>query len=479
MADIHDLVVIGAGSGGLTAATFGLEIGARVALVERKRIGGDCTWTGCIPSKSLLKAARVAHAVRTAGAYGIATTVPTVDFPEVMARVHRIVETTYAGETPDVLQGQGLEVVMAEAHFVDPHTVMAGDVRLQGRVFVIATGARPFVPPIPGIDTVAYVTSDTIWEINTLPEHLVVIGGGPIGCELSQAFRRLGAEVTMLEAGERVLSHDEPEAGELMIEVLRSEGVDVRLKHRAEGVSQDERGIHVITNAGEITGDALLVAVGRRANVDALDLEKAGVKYTPRGVEVDDYLRTSQAHIFAVGDCIGSFQFTHYADWQGRTAIRNALLPGAAKGRRAWVPWTTFTEPEVAHAGFTEAEARERYGARVGTITVPIAKIDRARAEDDERGFIKVVYRGGKVLGVTIVSARAGESLHEWTYVLEGKLGAGDLAASIHVYPTYSGMNVWGAGQVLEKRLRGGVVGGLVRLSSALALGLARWRYRT
>ena len=180
-----------------------------------------------------------------------------------------------------------------------------------------------------------------------------------------------------------------------------------------------------------------------------------------------------------MGDCIGSFQFTHYADWQGRTAVRNALLPGATKGRRAWVPWTTFTEPEVAHAGFTEAEARERYGARVGTITVPIERIDRARAEDDDRGFIKVVYKGGNVLGVTIVSARAGESLQEWTYVLEGKLGVGDLAASIHVYPTYSGMNVWGAGQALEKRLRGGLVGGLVQLSSALALRLARWRYRT
>lgn len=476
MADLYDLVVIGAGSGGLTAATFGLELGARVMLVEREKIGGDCTWTGCIPSKSLLKAAKVAHDVRTAGAYGVSVELSEVAFDQVMGRVHRIIEETYVEESPEAMREQGLDVALGSARFEDPYTVSVGDRRIRGRNFVIATGAHPFVPPIPGIDEVDYLTSSSVWDLETLPKRLIVIGGGPIGCEMSQAFRRFGSEVTIIEALDTILPRDELEAARLMTKVLQAEGVAIKVGHRAERVSQDADGIHVQTDQGTFTADALLVAVGRRPNVDDLGLEKAGVKVGARGIEVDDRLRTSQKHIYAVGDCLGSFQFTHYADWQGRTAVRNALLPGASKGRREWVPWTTFTEPEVAHAGLTEATARERYGADVATSTVPLERIDRPRTESDTEGFIKIVHRRGKVLGVTIVSGHAGESIQEWIHVLEGHLSVQDIATTIHVYPTYGQMNTWGSGKVLESRLRGGLIGKLVGVSSDLALRWMRLR---
>jgi pyruvate/2-oxoglutarate dehydrogenase complex dihydrolipoamide dehydrogenase (E3) component len=292
---------------------------------------------------------------------------------------------------------------------------------------------------------------------------------------MSQAFRRLGAEVTLLEARDRLLIHDEPEAAEVLAEVLRSEGVTLRFGHHVEAVSQEEDGIHLFTNGQEVVGDTLLVAAGRRPNVAALDLDRLDIAYSERGIEVDDHLRTSQLHIYAAGDCLGHFQFTHYADWQGRMAARNALLPGASNGRRETVPWTTFTEPEVAHTGFTESQARERYGEDVATVTVPMAEVDRARAEDATRGFIKVVHRGGKVLGVTIVSERAGENITEWVHVIDGRLSVMDVASSIHVYPTYSRANIRAAGQVLSARLRAGPLGKAVDVLSSAALGWMRW----
>lgn len=477
MADVYDLVVIGAGSGGLTAASFGVEAGADVALIERDRVGGDCTWTGCVPSKSLLKAAKVAHDIRTADRYGITASDPQVDLGDTMGRVHRIIEGIYAEETPDVMRDKGMDVFLGEAHFVDAHTIAVGDDRLKARNVVIATGAHPFIPPIPGVDEVSALTSNTVWDLETLPDHLIVIGAGPIGCELSQAFRRLGAEVTILEALDAVLPRDEPEVSALMLEVLQSEGIDVRLSHKAEEIAGDGAGIRVATDGGDVTGDALLMAVGRRPNVAGLDLEKAGVEYSERGIVVNDHLQTSQPHIYAAGDCLGGYQFTHYADWQARVAVRNLLLPGASNGKRTWVPWTTFTEPEVAHAGLSEAEARDQHGDAVETVQVALENVDRALAEDDTRGFIKVVHKGGDVLGATIVSGRAGESIQAWIHVLDGHLKVRNLASAIHVYPTYSRTNTWAAGQLLESRIRGGLLGRVVNLASSLALRWMRlWR---
>ena len=278
---------------------------------------------------------------------------------------------------------------------------------------MLATGAHPFVPPIDGLDGVDYVTYETLWDLQVLPRHLVVIGAGPIGCEMSQAFRRLGSRITVIEGGERVLARDEPEASATLAQVLEKEGIELLFRSRAERVWEDQAGIHVLAGGEELVGDTLLVSVGRRPNADDLDLENAGIAYGPRGIEVDAHLRTTSPHIYAAGDCTGSYQFTHYAGWQALIAARNAL-PGSTRGVREWVPWTTFTSPEVAHAGITEAQARERFGDDVATTTWPVSQVDRARTDVDTSGFIQLVHkRNGSLLGVTILSERAGELIQE------------------------------------------------------------------
>ncbi|MBN1262665.1 MAG: FAD-dependent oxidoreductase, partial [Anaerolineae bacterium] len=456
---------------------FAIETGATVALIEKHRVGGDCTWTGCVPSKSLLKAAKVAHHMRTAGQFGIQPVDPDVDMRSVTGYVQGIVAETYKEETPDVLRERGSDVYLGEAHFLDPHTLQVGDDVIQARDVVIATGAHPFTPPIKGIETVDYLTYETVFQLETLPKRLIVVGGGPIGSEMTQAFQRLGAQVIQVETVGRILSRDDEIASRIMMDVFKKEGVDIRCHTRAQEVWQAEDGIHLrIDNGDEIIGDALLMAVGRRPNVEGLDLEKAGVAYSPKGIEVDRFLRTSQPHIYAAGDCTGSFQFTHYAGWQAAMAARNALLPARAKGVREWVPWTTFTDPEVAHAGLTEAQARETYGDAVATLTWSMEKVDRARAESDTAGVVHLVHKGGRVLGVTIVSERAGELIHEWMHVLEGRLKVRDVTTSIHIYPSYSRANVKAGGALLQKVLLTGKIGRVVGQASQLALKFMRWQ---
>jgi pyruvate/2-oxoglutarate dehydrogenase complex dihydrolipoamide dehydrogenase (E3) component len=474
---VYDLVVIGGGSAGLSAVGFGLEMGATTALIERHRVGGDCTWSGCVPSKSLLKAAKVAHHMRTAATYGVRPVEPEVDMKAVMTHVHEIIAATYAEETPEVLREKGADVYLGEARFVDPHTLKLDDQLIKARNVVLATGAHPFVPPIEGVDDVDYLTYENIWYLEKLPEHLIVIGAGPIGSEMSQAFRRLGSRVTMVEGGPRMLGRDEPIASEIMMRIFRAEGIDLKLNHHAERIWRDDEGVHVLAEGEEIVGDALLMSVGRRPNVDALDLEKAGVEYSARGIEVNDKLQTTQPHIYAAGDCLGSYQFTHYAGWQAsNAAARNALLPGSSKGIREWVPWTTFTEPEVAHAGLTEAEAREKYGDEVGTVEWPMERIDRARAEVDTEGVVFLVHKGQEVLGATIVAERAGEIIHEWILALEHGLKVRDLTTTIHVYPTYARATVKAGGRLLQQELLEGRWGDLIHKGGQWALKFMRWR---
>ncbi len=474
MEKIYDLVVIGGGSAGLSAVGFGVEIDASTALIEKRRVGGDCTWSGCVPSKSLLKAAKVAHHMRTADRYGVAPTEPEVDLKAVMDHVHEIIAETYAEETPEIMREKGADVYLGEARFLDPHTLSIDGETLKARNVVLATGAHPFVPPIEGIDGVEYLTYESVWSLDELPRHLIVIGGGPIGSEMSQAFHRLGAEVTLIEGRDRVLGRDEPIASEIMGETFAAEGIRLKMNSQAERVWQNEEGIHVLASGEEIVGDALLVSVGRRPNVQGLDLEKAGVEYSPRGIQVNKKLQTSQPHIYAAGDCIGSYQFTHYAGWQASMAVRNALLPGASQGVREWVPWTTFTEPEVAHAGLMESEAREKYGDAVSITDWPMDKVDRARAEVDTRGVVHLVHKGSKVLGVTIVAERAGELIHEWITALEHGVSVRDLTTSIHVYPTYARSTVKAGGALLQKELLQGRWSGLIDFGSQLALKVMR-----
>ncbi len=464
MAESYDLVVIGAGSAGLTAAGFASQLGVRIALVEKSRIGGDCTWTGCVPSKTLLKIAKVAHQMRTADRHGLPAADFIVDLKSVMSRVQDVIDQVYEHESPEALRANGIEVLLGDTRFIDPHTLTVGDTTVKGRHILLATGAHSFVPPISGLDSVDYLTYETIWGMEILPAHLLVIGAGPIGCEMAQAFSRLGSRVTLIEAGESMLPNDEPIASEVMAGVFASEGINLHLSTQIEGARQDTDGIHLLSNDREFTGDALLVAVGRRPNVDGLALEKAGLTYSALGIEVDNHLRTSQKHIYAAGDCTGGYQFSHYAGWQAARAVRNALLPGAAKGVSDQVPWTTFTDPEVAHVGLTEGQAREKFGDAVATCEWPMERVDRARTEGDTTGFLKLVHKkDGTLLGATIVCSRAGEMIHQWIVALECGLKVGDLAQVIHVYPTYSTASMQAAADIRVAQLLGGVSGQLVR----------------
>jgi pyruvate/2-oxoglutarate dehydrogenase complex dihydrolipoamide dehydrogenase (E3) component len=468
----YDLVIIGGGSAGLTAAGFAVQLGRKVALVENHRIGGDCTWTGCVPSKALLKVAQVAHQMRNAARYGLGPAEPAVDLKAVMAHVRSAVDEVYRSESPETLRADGIEVFLGQARFRDANTLEAGDgdVRLDARRFLIVTGARPFIPPVPGLDEVGYLTYETIWDLEELPEHLIVVGGGPVGCELAQAFCRLGARVTLLEAAPRILLQDDPEAADLVAQRLTEDGVDLRLGSAVQQVWRSSDGIHVGLDEAEVVGDALLLSVGRQPNVSALELEKAGVAYTAKGIQVDRYLHTTQQHIYAAGDCVGGYQFTHYAAWQGFMAVRNAFLPGATRGVLDRVPWATFTDPEVAHVGLTEGQAREKFGEGVMVCRWPMDRVDRAIAEGNTSGFVKLVHRSnGTVLGATIVAARAGEMIHEWSLAIDRGLKLGDLANSIHIYPTYSTSNMQAAAHIRVEQLLAGTYGRVVRGLARLA----------
>ncbi len=464
MSKTYDLAIIGGGAAGLIAAPFAIQLGARVAFVEKDRIGGDCTWTGCVPSKTLLKAARVAHQMRTADRYGLPPVDPAVDLKSVMSRVHSVIEEIYQPTAPEELRRKGMDVFLGEPRFLGSHTLAIGETILTAQKIIICTGAHPVIPPISGLDGVNYLTYRNIWNLEVLPRHLVVIGAGPIGCEMAQAFHRLGAGVTLLEAGDRLLPNDDASASPVLAKVFTDEGIDLLFNAAVERAWQDGDSIHLMAGDKEIVCDALLVAAGRRPNVEGLRLEKAGVRYTEHGMQVDDHLRTSQPHIYAAGDCTGGYQFSHYAGWQGFMAVRNTLLPGKAKGISGLVPWCTFTDPEVAHVGLTEAQAREKLGAEITTYEWPMVKVDRALNEGESAGFLKLVYRkNGTILGVTIVAAQAGEMINEWVVAMKEGFKIDELARSIHVYPTYAMATLSATAAIKVDRLLSGLFGKLIR----------------
>ena len=438
MATDYDLAIIGAGSAGLTAARFAATLGKRVALIEANRVGGDCTWTGCVPSKALLNAARVAHTVRQSGEYGIRARDPDVHFPAVMARIRRVIEQIYAAESPDSLRAEGIVVIEERAEFEDARSVSVANRSISAKYFLICTGASPFVPPIPGLAEAPHLTYESFWELAELPARLIVVGGGPIGCELAQACQRLGSRVTLVEALDRILPNDEPEAAQIVADALARDGVDLRLGAPVESVSSGGPGSITVRAGGEeIAGDGILVAVGRRPNVDGMGLDKAGVEYSRAGIAVDDYLHTGASNIYAAGDCAGGFQFTHYAGYQGAMAVRNMLLPGRSRARPAHPPWATFTDPEVAHVGHTEKDARDRFGGKVQVSTLPMESVDRAVTDGATEGFIKVVHRdNGTALGATVVGRSAAEALQVWAIALERGLKMGDVARAMQAYPS-------------------------------------------
>jgi len=434
--DRYDLVVLGAGAGGLTAARFAAQLGARVALVERDRIGGDCTWTGCVPSKSLIRVAKAAHEIRRASRFGLGAQHVSVRMDDVRRYINSKVLQIYAPTSPDSLAREGIDVVLGQAQFVDAHTVRAGDRVVQGRQFLINTGARPVIPSIAGLEGIPYFTYQRVFDNDRLPESLIVIGGGPLGLEIAQAYQRLGSHVTIVAKG--LLRRDDPEAAETIRRVFDREGVTFVVA-RATAVRQEGRAIVVTADGHESRGDCLLVAVGRKPNVQDLALDRAGVAYSDRGIAVDDHLRTNVRHIFAAGDVLGGEQFSHVAAWQAFEAARNALLPGSASGHPNPIAWTTFTDPEVAQVGMTESAARDRFGDRLTIARWNLARVDRAVCDDEMDGFVKIVATAdGIVVGATIVAARAGEMSGEMSVAIGKRLKVGDIATTIHAYPTYA-----------------------------------------
>ncbi|MBA3736231.1 MAG: NAD(P)/FAD-dependent oxidoreductase [Actinobacteria bacterium] len=440
----YDVIVLGGGTAGLTAALTARHFGASVALIEQEsRIGGDCTFYGCVPSKALIETAQVAHELQQAAREGILKAAPAFDFAAVMRHRARIVEQIARDEQDERFTSAGIDVIHARAHFADAHTLELDDSRtLSARRFVVATGSLPALPPLQGLEAVRFLTNKTFFDLQRLPPRLAVLGGGAIGLELAQAFRRLGSEVTVLELADRLLPKDEPEAGEVIAQTLRGEQIDLRLG--AQVSAAEERGGEIVlrVDEGEVVCDDLLVAAGRKGSVDSLGLELE----LERGyVKIDRRCRTSLPHVYAAGDVTGGYQFTHVASHEGRVAGTNAAGKRARLDERV-IPWVTFTDPEIAHIGLTESQARERH-KRVEAHVFPMRQVDRARILERPAGFVKLVTAarpllgrtgGGVLVGAQIVGPRAGELIHECALAIRTRCFAGRLAQTIHAYPTMS-----------------------------------------
>lgn len=444
-----DLCIIGAGSGGLSVAAGAAQMGASVALVEKGAMGGDCLNTGCVPSKALIAAAHVAATHREGAAFGIGAAEPVIDFAAVNAHVHDVIAGIAPHDSVERFEGLSVQVIQAAGRFTGRDTVVAGDTCIRARRFVVATGSRPFVPPIPGLDDVNVLTNESIFNLTERPAHLVVIGGGPIGLEMAQAHRRLGCRVTMVE-GLKILGKDDPELVDVVRQRIVAEGIDVREGASVSAVAPDGPGVAVtVTSDGNseiIKGTHLLMAVGRAANVDGLGLDDAGITYSRRGIEVDDRLRTSNKKVFAIGDVAGGYQFTHVAGYHAGIVIRNALFRLPAKADHTAVPWVTYADPELANVGLTEAQAREK-GLPHTVLRSAFKDIDRARAERATEGLLKaVVGPKGRVLGAGIAGARAGELILPWVLAVQGRLRIKDLTSVIAPYPTLSEITKRAAG---------------------------------
>jgi len=449
----YDLIVLGGGSAGLVAAGGAGILGARVALIEKARLGGDCLYTGCVPSKTLIRSARFASDAKNAADFGFEISdfgFRDGDFKSITDRVQGVIEVIEEHDAPEVFEEMGAEVVFGSPRFVSRDEIEVtlnetGEKRLmKAKRFCISTGSSPFVPPIEGIEETGYITNEEVFHLKRLPERLIVLGGGAIGCEMGQAFQRFGAEVTIIEMLERILPVEDEAVSRFMQEVFEKEGVRVLTKTKAVKFAKNADGRKVVTvenadgSTAEHEADEILVAVGRRPNTAGLDLETAGVELEKGRIKRDAYLRTTNKNIYAAGDVGGKFQFTHMADYEAQIVLKNCFLfwPLMTKADYRVVPWTTFTEPEIARVGLIEPEARARYGASIEVYEVPFSHNDRAQAEGDPAGFAKLVLKGNKILGVTVVGIHAGELLSEFTVAMKHGLSIARLNEAIHVYPT-------------------------------------------
>ena len=434
-----DICVIGAGSGGLSVAAAAAAFGVPVVLIEKQKMGGDCLNTGCVPSKALLAAAKRAASMRGAGVFGVTAQDVAVDFAKVHSHVHGVIAAIAPVDSAERFTGLGVRVIQGHAAFKDRRTVVVGDVEIRARRFVIATGSAPAVPPIPGLDQGPYFTDETIFNLTELPKHLVVIGGGPIGMELAQAFRRLGSAVTVLEAV-RPLAKDDPECAAIVADQLERDGVVIRSGVNVAAAACAVGSVTLTLDGGEtIDGTHLLVAAGRKASVDGLGLEAAGIRYDHAGIVVNNKLKTGNSRVYAIGDvAAGQLQFTHAANYQAGLVIRNALFRQPVRVNNDAVPWVTYTEPELAQSGISEAVARKR-GLKIRILRWPYHDNDRAQTERETRGHIKVITANkGKILGVTIVGAQAGELISMWTLAIAQGLNIRAMTGVVMPYPTLS-----------------------------------------
>jgi pyruvate/2-oxoglutarate dehydrogenase complex dihydrolipoamide dehydrogenase (E3) component len=459
-----DVCVIGAGSGGLSVAAGSAQLGAKTVLIEHRRMGGDCLNYGCVPSKALLAAAKRMKAARENGVFGLAGPPPSVDFAAVMDHVHRVIAAIEPNDSQERFEGMGVRVIRAFGRFVGPQEVEAGGTRIRARRIVIATGSTPAAPPIPGLDRVAFLTNETVFDNRVLPEHLLVIGGGPIGIEMAQAHRLLGSRVSVLEALPGIMPHDDPELVAVLRERLRADGVEIREGARitrAEAVGSGPAGPRIALVLGEgaseqrLEGSHLLVAAGRRTNLGGLDLDKAGIATGPKDqLVLDRRLRTTNKRVYAVGDAAGGPQFTHVANYHAGIVIRNALFRLPAKVDYRALPWVTFTEPELAQVGLTEAQAKERYQGDLTVLRWPFHENDRAQAERATHGLVKVIARkNGRMLGASILGVEAGELIQLWGLAIAGGLKVGAVATGIAPYPTLGEVSKRAAGSYFVPKL--------------------------
>ncbi|MEZ5714186.1 MAG: FAD-dependent oxidoreductase [Paracoccaceae bacterium] len=436
-----DILVIGAGSGGLSVAAGAAQMGADVTLLEGHRMGGDCLNTGCVPSKALLAMAKRAHAGAAVG------------FAAAKDHVAQVIATIAPHDSVERFEGLGVRVISEYGQFISPTEVQAGDTTITARRIVIATGSSPLVPPIPGLDTVPYDTNETIFERRDKPAHLLIVGGGPIGMEMAQAHRRLGCEVTVIE-GMTALGRDDPEAAAVVLAALRGEGIAIEENALAAEVRGEAGAIEVEAKDGRVfKGSHLLIAVGRRPNVERLNLGAAGIETSRAGITVDAALKTTNRRVYAIGDVNGGAQFTHVAGYQAGIVIRSALFGLPAKARTDHIPWATYTDPELAQVGLTEAEARARHGDKLDIARFDFSGSDRAIAEGRTAGFVKVMVLKGRPVGVTIVGHQAGEHINLWALALANRLKMGAVAAMVSPYPSLGEVNKRAAGAYFSPRL--------------------------
>jgi pyruvate/2-oxoglutarate dehydrogenase complex dihydrolipoamide dehydrogenase (E3) component len=450
MSGRYDLVIVGGGTGGLVSALIAAGAGARVALIERDRTGGDCLWTGCVPSKSLIAAAGLAHRMRHADRVGLQPMDPAIDLARVMDHVRDAIHTIEPHDSPQRLRAAGIDVIEAEGRFTGPGRVVADGRELSFRTAIIATGSQPVIPGIPGLASRDPLTSDTVWDLDELPRRLAILGGGPIGCELGQAFARLGAEVTLIEMTDRLLPREDPRAGELIARQLAGEGVDLRLGHPASSV----RGNELILETGDgVAFDRILVTTGRTPRSAGLGLDSVGVDVDDSGaVKVDRRLRTSARGVYAVGDVTGLLPFTHVAAHHARVATANALFHARGKVSDT-LPWVTFTDPEVARVGLTEEQARARWGERAIVAQSEYAQLDRAITAGEAHGFAKLIADPrGRLVGATVAAPAAGEVIAELTAWIASGAKLADVSRTVHAYPTFAEGPARAADQYLAER---------------------------